>query len=721
MHKRLFKRASVCTLALSLAVLTNFATQAQDIGLPPANYNQVGQYPAGTVKNYYYYSNVTNSQRKLVVYTPPGYTAGKKYPVVYSIHGIDNIPESIFADWCVDADLVADNLIGSGQIEPCIIVAWDNNNIDTRKELLENIIPYVERTFPVIKDADHRALYGYSMGGGFTFQVGMSNLDVFHHLSPSSAVPFHPSDEDMFKKGSPEITSRLKTLVLSCGTNDWCGFYPPNLASHNYCVQYNIPHYWMSVQGGNHDGKVWSPAMYYLLKYAFPKNGTPTPSTPEPAGVPGETANIPDGTYYIKNINADKYLTVTDNSAKSGANVELRTKANLEGQKWTIKNLSDGYITLTSELGEFMLDVTGDKNEDGTNISIYNSHSGTAQQYVVKTTSTDGVYTIATKSSGLTKVLDDSDRNTNDGANVCQWSYNGNTNQQWAFEKVEPVAPGEIANIADGTYFIKNVNADKYLTVADNSAKAGSNVELRTKANLEGQKWTVKNLGNGYITLTSALGNFMLDVAYGKDENGANIGIYNDYAGTAQQYVVKNTSKADTYIIATKASGLTKVLDDYEHDKKDGANVCQWQYYGNPNQQWLFEKADTNTVSTSQLSALTTPEVAKPEITKPETSETPVVQEELALSYNITSWGTGSNISFKLTNNSASEVKDWCLKINKNDVKITSSWNMTVEETEDAYLITPLSWNATIAAGGAIEFGVITEGNVNETIHYSFS
>lgn len=44
---------------------------------------------------------------------------------------------------------------------------------------------------------------------------------------------------------------KLKTLLLSCGTIDWCGFYPSNLATHEYCVRNNIPHGWLSVKGGS--------------------------------------------------------------------------------------------------------------------------------------------------------------------------------------------------------------------------------------------------------------------------------------------------------------------------------------------------------------------------------------------------------------------------------------------------------------------------------------
>jgi len=152
-------------------------------------------------------------------------------------------------------------------------------------------------------------------------------------------------------------------------------------------------------------------------------------------------------------------------------------------------------------------------------------------------------------------------------------------------------APTQNAKLSDGWYYIKNVNAQKYLQVANNRGEAGSNVELRSGNGSQGQRWYLTNLSDGYITLKSALGDFMIDVSYGEDKDGANIGIFNAYAGDAQQFALKPVSNG-IYAIASKCSNLTKVLDDEGLATNDGANVCQWSYNGQTNQQWIFEKAN---------------------------------------------------------------------------------------------------------------------------------
>ena len=72
-------------------------------------------------------------------------------------------------------------------------------------------------------------------------------------------------------------------------------------------------------------------------------------------------------------------------------------------------------------------------------------------------------------------------------------------------EPTQPSIPQGTVKLADGWYYIKNVNAQKYLNVTNNLGKAGQNVELRTGTGQDGQKWYLKNLDNGYFTLKTAL------------------------------------------------------------------------------------------------------------------------------------------------------------------------------------------------------------------------
>ena len=277
------------------------------------------------------------------------------------------------------------------------------------------------------------------------------------------------------------------------------------------------------------------------------------------------------------------------------------------------------------------------------------------------------------------------------------------------------------ASISDGWYYLKNTLSQKYLTVEGNSAKAVSNVCISKGTGVDGQKWYVENRGNGYITLKSGLGNFMLDVANGVDEDGANLQIYDAYAGNAQQFIVKNTSKSGIYTIATKASNGTKYVDVYEHKTADGTNVCQWTYYGNPNQQWQFEKVNGGSQAQPTPTPTPTPQPT-PTPAQPTPTPTPAPTEQPATSglkatVTINSWGSGYTASVKVSNNTGNTVNGWTLKLKKSEVKMDSSWSVNVKESGDYYVITPMDWNKTLTNGQSAEFGFNGSGSVSNNIY----
>ena len=145
------------------------------------------------------------------------------------------------------------------------------------------------------------------------------------------------------------------------------------------------------------------------------------------------------------------------------------------------------------------------------------------------------------------------------------------------------------STISNGWYYIKNVNAQKHLQVKNNQGGNSVNVEIGTGTGVRGQKWYVTNTSDGYFTLKNGNG-YMLDVQYGANNDGQNIQTYSANNANAQRFKAVKIGNSNAYGIVTKISSGKKALDVYNWSKSDGANVCQWSYYGNANQQWIFEK-----------------------------------------------------------------------------------------------------------------------------------
>jgi endo-1,4-beta-xylanase len=283
--------------------------------MPPAGYDQAGRYPAGTVRwNVSYYSSVAGRNLNMHVYTPPGYNPSQKYGVIYCYQGIGVGADTIFLDWSIYANVVCDNLIGEGKIQPVIIVAlddqFDGNGSNVAGMTINDAVPFVDANYSTYADAAHRGLYGYSWGGGYTFNVGCANLDTFHHLSPTAAAPNKAGDNTLFPNGGAEAKQKLKTLFISWGQYDYESIVTANVNCHNFCTTNGIDHYWWQVpQAGHWANEVWRPALWNFLQMA------------DAAGISG----IPQPISAYSQVEAEAYNmqsgTQTESCSEGGYNV----------------------------------------------------------------------------------------------------------------------------------------------------------------------------------------------------------------------------------------------------------------------------------------------------------------------------------------------------------------------------------------------------------------
>ncbi|SFS02053.1 endo-1,4-beta-xylanase [Anaeromicropila populeti] len=283
---------------------------------------------------------------------------------------------------------------------------------------------------------------------------------------------------------------------------------------------------------------------------------------------------------------------------------------------------------------------------------------------------------------------------------------------------------GSTVKLTDGWYYIKNVNAQKYLQVKDNTGAAGQNVEISTGTGAAGQKWYLTNTSDGYITLTSGLGNYMMDVANASDTDGANVQIYNGYSGNAQKFVIKSTSTSNVYTVATKASNGTKMLDAYNFGKTDGTNVCQWTYGGYANQQWVFESTSSSGGSTATPTPTPVPTATTTPTATPAPTASGSLPSGITCEYKVVSdWGSSFQGQIVLKNNSSKTYNGWTLQFDYNST-INSLWGAELSSQSGTKVIVKNpSWDATLAPGSAVTINFIATlgSDKNAPVNYSFS
>lgn len=236
--------------------------------------------PHGKLELIEYESKTVGTTRKMNVYTPPGYTADKKYPVLYLLHGIGGDE----TEWLrfANPDVMLDNLIADGKAIPMIIVmpngrAQKNDRAEGNvfasapafavfeHDLLDDVIPAIESRYSVDARRDMRALAGLSMGGGQSLNFGLTHLDQFAWVGGFSSAPNTKSPQDLIPDAGA-VKEQLKLLWLSCGNQD--GLIRISQGMHTHLKENGVPHVW-NVDGYGHDATHWRNNLYHFVQLLF--------------------------------------------------------------------------------------------------------------------------------------------------------------------------------------------------------------------------------------------------------------------------------------------------------------------------------------------------------------------------------------------------------------------------------------------------------------------
>ncbi|HXW06465.1 MAG TPA: alpha/beta hydrolase-fold protein [Vicinamibacterales bacterium] len=266
--------------------LAPVAPQAPEEGMtaypvPPDGFNVAREGIArGELKVVEYDSKTLGIRRLLRVYTPPGYSVDRTYPVLYLQHGLGNTS----TEWTQRArvPIIADNLQADGKMRPMIIVFPSGNATATpgdekqgdrtqasygtayENDLLKEIIPFVESQYSVFKDRAQRAIGGMSMGAGQALNIGLSHLDSFAWITAVAAAPNTKPVAELIP--DPAAPKQLKLFWLGAGNRD--PLLRVSQGLHTFLAEKDVPHIWR-LDGNAHDTAVMSSNFYHFAQRLF--------------------------------------------------------------------------------------------------------------------------------------------------------------------------------------------------------------------------------------------------------------------------------------------------------------------------------------------------------------------------------------------------------------------------------------------------------------------
>ncbi|MDN3670398.1 alpha/beta hydrolase-fold protein [Echinicola jeungdonensis] len=313
--------------------------------------------PKGKLDTIQYASKTVGTVRNAVVYTPPNFSKKERYPVLYLLHGIGGDE----TEWLRGGkpQVILDNLNAKGELEPMIVVMPNGRamkddratgNIMAKDkveafatfedDLLKDLIPFIEKEYPVKKNREHRAIAGLSMGGGQTLNFGLGNLDQFAWVGSFSAAPNTKSPEDLVPDPT-KTKEMLHLLWISCGDED--GLLRFSERTHEYLIEHDVPHIYY-IEPGGHDFKVWKNGLYMFSRLLFKPVDQAKFNQYSPLGTPAAT-----------NIRGAKYpQLLPDNSAIFKVRAPEAHKVQLDlGRKYDMSKNSEGIWEVTTDpLGE---------------------------------------------------------------------------------------------------------------------------------------------------------------------------------------------------------------------------------------------------------------------------------------------------------------------------------------------------------------------------------
>lgn len=302
---------------------------------------------------------------------------------------------------------------------------------------------------------------------------------------------------------------------------------------------------------------------------------------------------IADGVYVISSSMNSKYvLDVKGGSTSNCGNVQLYLNNESTAQAFKVSHDAQGYVTFTNVNSGKVLDVSGGIARNGRNVQQYTSNGTRSQKWVIKK-SGNGYTIVSALDSNF--VLDLSSGRVNNSQNIQLYTSNDSNAQKWNLtkylskqEKLDQLAAENKNTLADGVYKIGNAQNSNYvLDIASGSKNNGANVQLYLSNGTTAQSFKVTHDTNGYVTFTNVNSGKVIDVSGGKVVNSRNIQQYYSNDTKSQKWIVKKSNSGYTIISALDSN---YVLDLSGGKVVNSRNIQLYQSNGSTAQQWTFEK-----------------------------------------------------------------------------------------------------------------------------------
>lgn len=242
-----------------------------------------------------YDSKTCGRERNVNIVLPAGYSKDKKYPVLYVLHGIFGDENSMLGDGNSGARVIIGNLVKEGLAKEMIIVfpnmyastdpnqqpGFDAESVKPYdnfvNDLVDDLMPFMEKNYSVATGKKNTAVLGFSMGGRESLAIGIAHPDKFGYIGAIAPAPGLVPGQDWAMKHEGTYTEDqicfpddvMPWLLMICaGDKDGTvGQFPKSY--HELMDKNSVPHIWYEIPGSDHGDPAISSGIYNFANYAF--------------------------------------------------------------------------------------------------------------------------------------------------------------------------------------------------------------------------------------------------------------------------------------------------------------------------------------------------------------------------------------------------------------------------------------------------------------------
>jgi enterochelin esterase family protein len=241
-----------------------FASSRFTISATPARSWEPQNHPSGSLHLHRFFSMRQQLTRRFVVYTPPGYemSENRRYPVLVLTPGTPGDEN----DWTTGggfADVMFDNLIAAGRMEPMLVVMHASDVLDPpdlrrgdenlrafETVIVDELLPIVKQRYRPASDPKLWAIAGLSLGSEFGMYVGMKHPELFRTIVSISSSFVPPSFDARFPLQDPKrMASDYRLIWVGTGTEDT--FYNGAKAFAGRLAANGVPHVYKEYRGAH--------------------------------------------------------------------------------------------------------------------------------------------------------------------------------------------------------------------------------------------------------------------------------------------------------------------------------------------------------------------------------------------------------------------------------------------------------------------------------------